>query len=47
VEHIVDKNAASIVSAMQKSKIDAYYKAVAANQTLAHARKKSQDSADR
>lgn len=31
-------NGGSIVSAMQRSKIDAYYKAVAANQTLAHAR---------
>lgn len=47
MEHVVDKNAASIVSAMQKSKIDAYYKAVAANQTLARVRRKSQDSTDR
>ena len=31
VEHVIGGNANSIVSAMQRSKIDAYYKAVLAN----------------
>ena len=44
VEHIIEKNHDGIVGAIKKSQMDAYYRAIQANQTLVHARKPDSES---